>query len=80
MSYTVSNTSSGKKEINYVGGINYIVLANCNSEGGMKASKLIGSDNSLMNITNLQGHMVPKHTLYVVVSTNGQAVSNRGNG
>ena len=53
----------------------YVVSLNCNS-----ASKLIGSNNSLMNITNLHGHMVPKHTLYVVVSTNGQAVSNMGNG
>ena len=53
----------------------YVVSLNCNS-----ASKLIGSNNSLMNITNLHGQVVvPKYKPYVV-STNGQAVSNMGNG
>ena len=53
----------------------YVVSLNCNS-----ASKLIGSSHSLMNITNTRGQVViPKRSNYVV-STNGQAVSNMGNG
>ena len=53
----------------------YVVSLNCNS-----ASKLIGNHHSLMNITNLHGQVVvPKYKPYVV-STNGQAVSNMGNG
>ena len=58
------------------GGTMYVVSLNCNS-----ASKLMGSNKSLLNITNSCGQVVvPRSKPAYVVSTNGQAVSNMGNG
>ena len=54
----------------------YVVSLNCNS-----ASKLMGSNKSLLNITNSCGQVViPRSKSAYVVSTSGAPVSNMGNG